>query len=62
VIADQNAVSKYVRFYGSAKLYSLDLGYIFALNWKHPEDQIEEWKHSSAKCAEALVPNQIPLN
>jgi len=34
--------------------------YIFARNWKHPDNQIEEFRHSSAKCAEALIPERIP--
>jgi hypothetical protein len=38
----------------------MDLDYVFAANWKHPDDQIEEWRHSSAKCAEVLIPQKIP--
>ena len=60
VITDQNAVSNYVKFSTPDRLQFMDLDYVFALNWKHPEDQIEEWRHSSAKCAEALVPQKIP--
>lgn len=59
VITDQNAVSKYVRFSAPDRLQSMDLDYVFALNWKHA-DKIEEWRHSSAKCAEALIPHRIP--
>ena len=62
VITDQNATSKYVRFYPSSMVSALRLEYIYARNWKHPENQIEEWKHSSAKGAEALVPQQIPFH
>ena len=60
VITDQNAASKYVRFLAPAHLRYLDLDYICARNWKHPGDQIEEWRHSSAKCAEVLIPQRIP--
>lgn len=60
VITDQNAASNYVRFYAPAQIGILDLDTIFARSWKHPEDQIREWKHSSAKCAEALIPERIP--
>ncbi|MGA3171277.1 MAG: DUF4433 domain-containing protein [Chthoniobacteraceae bacterium] len=60
VITDQNATSKYVRFNAPDKLDLLDLEVIFARNWKHPEDKIKEWKHSSAKCAEVLIPKRIP--
>ncbi|MFD0894997.1 DUF4433 domain-containing protein [Luteolibacter ambystomatis] len=60
VITDQNAASKYVRFSSPDRLRFMDLEYVFAANWKHPENQIEEWRHSSAKCAEALIPHRIP--
>jgi hypothetical protein len=60
VITDQNATSKYVRFDAPDKLGLLNLETIFARNWKHPDDQIREWRHSSAKCAEVLVPKRIP--
>lgn len=60
VITDQNAASAYVKFSPPAHLPLMDLGYIFARNWKHPDDQIAEHKHRSAKCAEALIPSCIP--
>ena len=60
VITDQNAVSKYVKFSAPDRLQFMDLDYVFAANWKHPGDQIEEWRHSSVKCAEALIPKKIP--
>lgn len=60
VITDQNAVSKYVKFSAPDRLKSMNLKYIFAADWKHPDNQIEEWRHSSAKCAEALIPKEIP--
>lgn len=60
VITDQNAASKYVRFLSPEWLQVIDLEYIFAENWKHPDNQIEDYKHSSAKCAEALIPHRIP--
>lgn len=60
VITDQNAVSKYVKFSAPDRLSAMDLDYVFAVNWKHPGNQIEEWRHRSAKCAEALIPYRIP--
>ncbi|HXC99150.1 MAG TPA: DUF4433 domain-containing protein [Verrucomicrobiae bacterium] len=60
VISDQNAASTYVRFYAPDQISLLNLDTIFARSWKHPEDQIREWKHSSAKCAEVLIPQRIP--
>lgn len=62
VITDQNAVSKYVKFSAPDRLKFMDLDYVFAANWKHPGDQIAEWRHSSAKCAEALIPQKISPN
>lgn len=60
VITDQNAASKYVLFMAPDRIKYLNFDYLFARSWKHPEDQIEEWRHSSAKCAEVLVPQRIP--
>lgn len=60
VITDQNAASNYVRFLSPDHLRYLSLDYVFDRNWKHPGDQIEEWRHSSAKCAEVLIPQRIP--
>ena len=60
VITDQNAASDYVRFYAPDQISLLNLDTIFARSWKHPENQIREWQHSSAKCAEALIPQRIP--
>ncbi len=60
VITDQNAVSQYVRFSAPDRLHFMNLDYVFARNWKYPDDQIQEWRHSSAKCAEALIPRAIP--
>jgi hypothetical protein len=60
VITDQNAASKYVKFSAPDQLQSMNLDDVFARNWKHPEDQIKEWRHSSAKCAEVLIPERIP--
>lgn len=60
VIADQNAASDYVRF-ADARV-GLDLIHretVFAESWKHPSDQIAEWRHKSAMCAEVLVPDTV---
>ena len=59
VITDQNAASDYVRPCAPSQWSLLDFDDIFALNWKHPEDQIREWRHTSRKCAEVLVPHCI---
>lgn len=61
IISDQNASSEYARF-GPAPdaLKMVDQDLVFADDWTNPYDQIAEWRHKSVKCAEVLVPNQIP--
>lgn len=60
IISDQNASSDYVRFYPvSQGLAAIDKDRLFDKNWKHRENQVEEWKHKSAKCAEVLVPDEV---
>lgn len=59
VITSQNASSNYVRFYPSPDgLEFLDKDLVYAESWLH-EDQIEEWRHKSIKCAEVLIPNKL---
>lgn len=60
IISDQNAASSYVRFFPvAAGLAALDKDKVFATFWLHPENQIEEWAHSSIKCAEVLIPDRV---
>ena len=60
IISDQNAASSYVRFFPvAAGLAALDKDKVFATFWLHPENQIEEWAHSSVKCAEVLIPDRV---
>jgi len=60
VVTDQNAASKYARFAKApGGLAIVDREMVFAEWWKHPEDQILEWRHASVKCAEVLVPDQV---
>ena len=59
IIADQNAASNYVRFDKVAEgLTAIDKDRLFAKYWTH-QNQYEEWKHKSIKCAEVLVPNKV---
>lgn len=61
VIADQNASSNYVRFApGRDGLRLIDKNTVFARSWKHPNDQIAEWRHGAAMCAELLIPDCVP--
>jgi len=59
VITDQNASSDYVRFLEPAQWRLLDWDDIFAMDWRHPGDQIAYWRHKSRKCAEVLIPHQV---
>lgn len=61
IVADQNASSKYARFSEViAGLRRINKDSVFADSWLHPEDQIAEWRHGSATCAEVLILDSIP--
>lgn len=60
VLSDSNASSKYARFLAPSQWQLLAFDDIFAVSWKHPGDQIAEWRHSARKCAEVLVPHRVP--
>ena len=59
VITDQNAASNYVRFLSPGQWQTLDFDDIYARDWRHPGNQIEEWRHKSRKCAEVLIPRMV---
>jgi hypothetical protein len=59
VIADQNAASDYVRFLHPKQWQILDFDAIYAMDWRHPDDQIAYWRHKARKCAEVLVPHRV---
>ncbi|WP_374626722.1 DUF4433 domain-containing protein [Pandoraea sp.] len=61
VITDQNAASKYVRFYAPNQWRNLDFDRIYAENWQDP-NEIQYWQKKSAKCAEILVEKFVPPN
>ncbi len=62
VVTNSNAGGKYVRFSPApAGLAIVDRERTFARNWKDPDDQRDEWIHTSQKCAEVLVPNVVPV-
>lgn len=62
VISDQNAASDYVRFLHPRQWQELSYDDIFALDWRHPDDQIAYWRHKARKCAEVLVPHMVPVD
>jgi hypothetical protein len=61
VIADQNAASKYARFYASPEgLHHLHDDYVFAREWGDPMiDQIDYWRRKSRRSAEVLIPDRV---
>ena len=60
VLATENASSDYVRFARSpAGLGLIDTATVLASSWTHPNDQVAEWRHGSAICAEVLVPDRV---
>jgi hypothetical protein len=61
VFADSNASSKYVRFLAPSQWGVLNFDDIYAMDWRHPDDQIAYWRHAARKCAEVLVPQQVQV-
>jgi ssDNA thymidine ADP-ribosyltransferase, DarT len=59
VISDQNAASDYVRFLHPRQWELLDFDAIYAMDWRHPGDQVAYWRHRARKCAEVLVPQRL---
>jgi hypothetical protein len=60
IIADRNAASDYVRFRRApGGLARIDSATVFSESWLHPGDQVAEWRHRSAMCAEVLVPDSV---
>lgn len=59
VISDQNAASDYVRFLDPGQWKLLPLDDIYAMDWRHPDDQIAYWRHKARKCAEVLVRDRV---
>lgn len=62
VLSDQNAASTYARFHSyPTGLQSINFDYVYADSWQD-EDQVRQWQKKSAKCAEVLVPGNVPPN
>jgi hypothetical protein len=60
IISDRNAASDWARFYPVPQgLAAIDKNMLFAISWKHPDDQYAEMRHKSIKSAEVLVPNKV---
>jgi hypothetical protein len=59
VFTDCNAASDYVRFLHPSQARLLPFDAIFALDWRHADDEIAQIRHRSQKCAEILVPHRV---
>ncbi len=60
VLTDQNASSRWARFTPAPEgLEIVNRELVFAEYWTHPENEIEEFRHGSIKCAEVLVPDRV---
>lgn len=59
VVCDRNAASEYVRFLHPSQWQLLPFDDIYAMDWRHPGDQIAYWRHKTVKCAEVLVPHRV---
>ena len=61
-ISDQNAASDWVRFLHPRQWQLLNFDAIYAMDWRHPDDQKAGWRHKSQKCAEVLIPHRVDPN
>jgi hypothetical protein len=59
VISDRNAASDYVRFLHPSQWNLLPFDDIYAMDWRHPGDEVAYWRHKTIKCAEVLVPHRV---
>ncbi|MGB8227445.1 MAG: DUF4433 domain-containing protein [Sedimentisphaerales bacterium] len=60
IISDRNAARDWARFYPAQEgLATLDKDLVYAVSWKHPDNQYEEMEHKSIKGAETLVPDKV---
>lgn len=61
IVTDGNAASKYTRFMPANEgVSALDKDLVFALDWTSPDEKTG-WIQKSARCAEVLVPDEVPV-
>jgi hypothetical protein len=61
IVTDMNAASGICRFAPApGGLDLVDAEMVFAEDWTHPNDLSGYWRHKAVKCAEVLVPDQVP--
>jgi len=61
VLSDQNAASPWARFLSIEQVLEIDLEAVYATDWRHPDSPLAYQRHKRQKCAEFLVPHQLPL-
>ena len=62
VVSDRNASSSYASFYPPViGIRNIDFNLVYATWWKD-DDYYVEMKKKSIKCAEVLVPHEVPYN
>ena len=62
IVSDRNAAASLAKFYPAEDgLSQLDFDLIFSQYWTH-DDPYEQSNHRAIKCAEILVPHQIPYS
>lgn len=60
IVTDQNAAARLVRFMDPEEgLRAIDFEKVFAQYWVH-KDEYETYQHKRIKCAEILVPHDVP--
>ena len=59
VISDRNAASTFVRFLHPNQWRELNFDAIYAIDWRHPDDEIAYRRRKAQKCAEVLVPHRV---
>jgi hypothetical protein len=61
IVTDMNAASGICRFAPAPEgLDMVDTEMVFAEDWRHPGDFAGYLRHRAVKCAEVLVPDQVP--
>lgn len=61
VVTDMNTAKSICRFApASNELLLINRAMVFAEDWRHPSDPIAYIRHKAIKCAEALIPDQVP--
>ena len=61
VVTDRNAAARICRFAPAPEgLAIVDGEMVFATDWRHPDDPIAYARHRTIKCAEVLIPKEVP--